>query len=109
PPPTCALSTYTFTDLGTLGGPRSAAYGIGANGDVVGSAATADESEHAALWHDGRITDLGTLGGARGAAEGAGEAGNIVGESPTAAGNHHAFLWKHGAMTDLGTLDGDTS
>ena len=52
-----------MTDLGTLGGLRSAAYAINDAGQVVGHANTADGADHAFLWQDGRMTDLGTLGG----------------------------------------------
>src|SRR5262249_34693146 len=53
------------SDLGTLGGPDSRAYGVNGQGDVVGSSSTTsdDSSEkHAFLYTpaDG-MTDLGTL------------------------------------------------
>ena len=53
----------TRTDLGTLGGGTSAAYGINAAGQVVGESATSGPGTHAFLYSGGTMTDLGTLGG----------------------------------------------
>jgi probable HAF family extracellular repeat protein len=59
---------YTVTDLGTLGGTYSFAYGLNNAGRVAGGAATKTQtgglSQTAFLWDRGqKITDLGTLGG----------------------------------------------
>ena len=58
-----AAPVYTFTDLGTLGGNSSVAYGINDSGQVAGSSDTPPPGSHAALWNGTTITDLGTLGG----------------------------------------------
>src|SRR5207249_2819033 len=51
-------------DLGTLpGGASSSGNGINNNGDVAGSASTADGAIHATLSRQGQVQDLGTLGG----------------------------------------------
>ena len=47
------------TDLGTLGGKISHAYGINASGWVVGQADTPTGAAHACLWQGGAATDLG--------------------------------------------------
>ena len=61
------LPRYTVTDLGTLGGTYSYAYGLNNAGVVAGGAAAASQtggvSQTAFLWRDSHIMDLGTLGG----------------------------------------------
>jgi probable HAF family extracellular repeat protein len=108
-PATSALATYTITDLGTLGGLHSEAYGINAKGDIIGSSATADRSEHAVLWHDGRITDLGGLGAKGiGMANAINDVGQIAGIGER-AGRQHAVLltpMAAGALT-VGTVRSD--
>jgi probable HAF family extracellular repeat protein len=53
---------YTITDLGTLGGTFSQAFGINNNGFVVGFATlSGDTALHAFLWRKGMMTDLSTL------------------------------------------------
>lgn len=99
-------ASYTFTDLGTLGGTSSFAYGINGAGQVVGFAHPAGNVEiHATLWNGGTVTDLGTLGGATSAALGTNNAGQVVGFSITADGTKsHAMLWSGSTATDLNTL-----
>jgi probable HAF family extracellular repeat protein len=115
---------YTITDLGTLGGTYSYAFGINSAGVVSGGAATPTQtdglSETAFLWHNGHMTNLGTLpGGLNSSAGGP----NSSGESPIVAdtyrtdpngedfcefGSHRQCLgaiWKNGAMTALPTLE----
>ena len=52
---------YTITDLGTLGGDESGAYGINDSGQVVGQAQKASGQKRAFLYESGTMTDLGTL------------------------------------------------
>jgi len=121
---------YRITDLGTLGGTYSYAYGINNWGQVSGGAATRTEtdgiSQTAFLWYGGRIVNLGTLGGPQ-CPTCSSEAGgpNVSGASPLVSetsrpdplgedfcgfGTHSqclAAVWKDGAMTALPTLGGN--
>ena len=57
-------SPYFITDLGTLGGAESRAFGVSEAADTVGSSLVADGTSHAFLFSGTTLTDLGTLGGA---------------------------------------------
>ena len=73
-----------MTDLGTLGGPYSYAYGLNNAGVVVGKADTDTFGQtHAFAWQDGKMTDFGTLGGANSLAYRVNDYGQIVGSSET--------------------------
>jgi probable HAF family extracellular repeat protein len=106
-----------INDIGQLpNGDVSVAYGINAQGTVVGYARPCPSSEcsvfHAALYGSGRLVDLGTLGGTWAQANAINSLSHIVGASETAAPGHpmHAFLISTGgSMTDLGTLGGPNS
>ena len=97
-----------MTDLGTLGGSYSTAYGLNNAGAVVGKADTETFGQtHAFLWQSGQMTDLGTLGGLNSLAYRISDTGTVAGSSETGAGDtRHAFLWQGGQMRDLGTLPG---
>ncbi len=122
-------TTYSITDLGTLGDAYSAAYSeaydINASGQVVGVAEAAS-GIHAALWQNGVMTDLGTLGGDYGYSEARGinDAGQVVGFTYVTGNSIRAFLitpvsgvyfqdanldGHNDLMTDLGTLGGFNS
>ena len=61
--PLANAASYRLTDLGTLGGSASYAFGINDVGQVVGrSSITGNRELHATLWNGGITTDLGTLG-----------------------------------------------
>ncbi|MEI8376546.1 MAG: hypothetical protein WCJ35_27325, partial [Planctomycetota bacterium] len=102
---------YTVTDLGTLGGLRSEAFGINNAGQVVGNADPAHGDFHAFLWQTGRgMQDLGTLGGSISNANGINDSGQVVGSARRAVDDNggefgRPFLWtsRHG-MQDLGSM-----
>ena len=98
----------SLLDLGTLGGPYSAAYAVGASGLVAGKADIEGGATHAFLWTaDGGMTDLGTLGGANSAAYAVNSAGAVAGVSETDdSGTRHGFLDANGQMRDLPPLPG---
>ena len=121
-----AQTSYTVTDLGTLGGSNSVPQGINNRGQVVGYAETGSIDPncgcpviHAFLWQKGVMEDLGALGGRNSGAGlgGINPEGEVVGaaETPTVDPNNppfpesRAFLWQRGVMTDLGTVGGNDS
>ena len=105
--------TYSITDVGTLGGSFSTAYGINNNGQVVGASSTAgDAAVHAFLYSGGSMQDLGTLGGSASLAYAINNKGQVVGWSSTFGGidgDAVAFLYSGGVMQNLGTLGGAIS
>jgi probable HAF family extracellular repeat protein len=102
-----------MTDLGTLDGNSSRAYGINDNGQVVGYSDTATSGYFHAFVTDasGQMTDLGTLGGNSSYAYGINNNGQVVGEATSSSGPVHAFVsdGTSGSMIDLGTLGGNYS
>jgi probable HAF family extracellular repeat protein len=91
-----------LTDLGTLGGKESRAYGIDPSGRVVGQSDRSSGSPHAFLWENGVMTDLNIPGGAS-QATGINATGQVVGQVSVGS-VAHGFLWKNGVTTDLGTV-----
>ncbi len=80
-------------------------------GQVVGSAVTADLSNHPFLYSGGTMIDLGTLGSPKGsswwnAAQGVNNSGVVTGTSYDKNGNFFGFVWSNGKMTKMGTLGG---
>ena len=121
-PRAAVAPTYTFTDLGTLGGTYSRALGINNCGQIVGeSSVTGASPTHPFIWRDsngnlisdpGEMKDLGTLGGTRGVAVDINASGLVVGTS-TIGSEERAFRWfdldgdgtpDPGEMNDLGVL-----
>jgi len=114
---------YRVTDLGTLGGTFSLAFGINNRGWVDGQTNLQGDNEaHAFLWREGVMTDLGTLGGPNSSVGyPPNERGKIAGYSDTSTpdplgedfcffGTHLMclpFLWQKDVITSLPTLGGD--
>ena len=128
-------TSYAVTNLGTLGGTLSSAFGINNLGWVTGAAnLQGDQTEHPVLWRNRTIVDLGTLGGGNGSAgfplknnlglvpafaqtsetDPLGENWNF---SCSPGGNlcqatdlvEHGFLWFGGSTFSMPTLGGNNS
>lgn len=102
-----AQSSYSFRDLGTLGGTYSNAQAVSNLGQVVGysfrtGGTSLQRDEHAFYWANGMMTDLSTLGGTWSEAYAINNGGDVVGRSATST-SIHAFLWNSvtHALTDL--------
>lgn len=111
-----ALPIYTAVDLGTLGGGKETAVGLGINasGQVTGVSPVVGGGGHAFLYSGGTMTDLGNLTLAQPWLDSIGlginASGQVTGSSTVDDGIHtHAFLYSSGTMTDLGTLGGGYS
>jgi probable HAF family extracellular repeat protein len=89
-------SNGTLTDLGTLGGSNSWAYGI-YGGIIVGDADTATGADHAFLYRNGKMTDLNSLinpnsGWTLQTTTAINGSGDIVGVMTNASGQTDGFL-----------------
>ncbi len=115
---------YVVTDLGTLGGTFSLAYGVNASRQVGGVAQLAGGNQHAFVWRDDHMTDLGTLGGPNSVAGGPAETGgqwailsdtsatDPLGEDFCGFGTNLICLgavWEDGEMIPLATLGGNNA
>lgn len=117
------VALYSITDLGTLGGPQSEAYGINNSSQIVGNSELKGGASHAFLWEKGHMVDLGSFPGAShsiprtamsdsksglsSTALSINSRGQVVGMSETGGvgldgDTYHAALWEHGKITDLG-------
>lgn len=93
------------SDLGTLGGSGSFAFGVDNAGRVVGEAdVPGDTGKRAVLWQAGGAVDLGTLGGVNGQALAINQEGVVVGRAQNAAGEWRAAVWYGTKAVDLNTL-----
>ena len=93
---------YQVTDLGTLGGNSSIAFGINDLGQIVGSAAIAGNSaQHAFVYSNGTMTDLGALGGNYGIATAINNLGQVVGIGGNVGGPYQAFVYSGRVMTPI--------
>jgi len=122
-PAAAATTTYTITNLGSLGYGVTDGVAINASGQVTGrsfNGATItlktccggcykggphnpckEHIYHAFVWSNGTMTDLGTLGGNFSAGNAINLSGEVVGSAQINTGVSHAVLWNGGKITDL--------
>jgi len=112
---------YTFTDLGTLGGTESVAYGLNDNREVVGwstipgcTTPNGFPCRRAYHWKDGVMTDLGLMAGDEESfARAINNNGQIVGTSENnvifGSGTYHGVTWIGGVLVALPDLGNGTS
>jgi probable HAF family extracellular repeat protein len=119
-----ATTTYSITDLGSLGFGVTDGLAINANGQVTGYSYSSTEFQiscppkqygqqkkcfeheyHAFLWGNGTMTDLGTLGGHFSRGNAINLSGEVVGTADTKTGLSDGFLWDGKRMTDLGAFN----
>ncbi|MCC7085447.1 MAG: hypothetical protein IT427_10610 [Pirellulales bacterium] len=100
----------SYTDLGTLGGTYSTAYGIDDSGRVAGFAYSPTGIHAYRSTTGSALVDIDSLGGGYSLAYGINSVGQVVGQAYNAAQQYHSFLWNgSGSMIDLGTLGGSQS
>jgi probable HAF family extracellular repeat protein len=121
--PAAAATTYTVTDLGSLGLGASDGNAINATGEVTGYSylstlvptpscppvygntkkTCVEHPWHAFAYNNGQMTDLGTVGGGNFSIGSAiNLSGQVAGSSATNNGLNDAFLWNGKKMVDLG-------
>src|SRR5688500_1819211 len=102
-----AVSRYTVTDLGALGGTFSGASSINNFGQILGTAHVVGTPDRRLfIWQNGVITDIGSPGDGAWAGE-INDLGQVTGNyTRPGTALHHAFLYENGQVTDLGTLGG---
>ncbi len=107
-----AVVQYKITDLGTLGGTSSRAYGINNTGDIVGRSRGPDKPDgsngdrNAFLYTNGQMLNLGNFGGSNTIASASNSSRQVVGYSrpnPDSS-EYNAFLHEKGELKNLGTL-----
>jgi probable HAF family extracellular repeat protein len=106
-PASAQVGSYTITDIGTLGGPFSHAWGLNNSGQVTGNSFVTSNVYQAFRFGPGGITAVPSLGGTNSIGYGVNDSGVIVGGSDIPFGGYrHAFTSVNGVTTDLGTLVG---
>ena len=107
--------SYTYTELGTLGGTITDVKAINAAGQVIGNGSTAgDTAHHAILWNSATATDLTPgIPGWSSVANGINNSGQVAGDSVVRLNQccewrWRASVWNGTSLTILGTLPDTT-
>jgi uncharacterized membrane protein len=101
--PLCATPVYSIGNIGGLGGTRSEAFAINADGVVAGVARTADQKTDLPVVYDG--TRLRNVSEAAGQINGINNGGVAVGTTYTGSGAR-AAVWDGTGERPLSTLSG---
>jgi len=97
---------YTVTDLGTLGGDRSSAYGINNPGLIVGTSTTPQGATRGFIYDGGTLSEIGTFGGRDSFAYAISDVGTVTGRAQDARGDFRAFVASRMTpLIDLTALD----
>lgn len=101
-------AAYTITDLGTLGGIRSAALSVNDDGDVAGYSMTGGGATRGFVYAAGSMRAIGTFGGRDSMAYGISNLGTVAGRAQDALGAFRAFVMLPGGklidLTQLSSL-----
>ncbi len=103
---------YHITDLGTLGGSDSSAYGLNNQGQIVGQSQTATGHYKAFVWQQGQMSQLSTLADDYSLANDINDSGTIVGYRTFSIDGGYAYRavkWSGDSVTDLGTLNAEAT
>src|ERR1051326_8647855 len=102
-----ATPQYHFTDMGSLGGGVSYAFGINSSGVVVGSSNTAADPGHYSLFTytvGGGMVNLGKLLGGDTSGNAINNAGQLAGRAEDSTGGTvRGFIYTNGAVSYLPT------
>jgi probable HAF family extracellular repeat protein len=102
-------ASFTVTDLGTLGGDRSSAYGVNNAGQVVGTSTTADGATRGFVYDHidtPAMSDIGTFGGRDSMAYAISDVGTVTGRAQDTQGTFRAFVAGRAIpLLDLTALD----
>lgn len=102
-----AQTSYSYRDLGTLGGTTATTSYVNNAGQVVGASSLANGATHPFYWSSATgMVDIGTFGGTGGGAKGINNLGDVVGHATNAAATWRPFLWNNATrvLTDLNSL-----
>ena len=110
--PAAAATTYTITDLGSLGAGVTRGAAINASGQITGDSVLSTlvqvpcppqkyggpqkcftHPDHAFVWSNGTMIDLDTLGGLNSRVVAISDSGEVVGSSTTKNPGSGEFLW----------------